>query len=154
VLRAIADRSSYEYRLVGRENLLVALPEDHKLTARSCLKWSDLHRQRYIDYEPLHGQYFHRLTAARMTLEGIAPEVVQSLAQIHSILALVRAGTGLAVVPESARMMAMRGLTYREFDDANPVMAELFVVWNRENYNPLVPIIAQIATSAGELRRG
>jgi DNA-binding transcriptional LysR family regulator len=89
-----------------------------------------------------------------MTLEGIAHEVVQSLAQIHSILALVRAGTGLAVVPESARMMAMRGLTYREFDDANPVMAELFVVWNRENYNPLVPIIAQIATSAGELRRG
>ena len=151
VLRVLEDKTANEHRLVGSEALIMALPQGHPLTGRKRLFWRDLHRQPFVHYEPRLGQYFHNLTAARLEREGIAPDVVHSLEQIHSIVALVRAGAGLAVVPESARMMEMRGVEYRAFDDPEPVMSELFVVWHPENSNPLVPAIAEIATAIRSL---
>jgi DNA-binding transcriptional LysR family regulator len=68
------------------------------------------------------------------------------------MLALVRARVGIVVVPDSGKMMGISGVTYREFEDPNPVVAKLYVVWHPENRNPLVPAIAEIATSCGTLR--
>ena len=126
---------------------MVALPSAHPLARKERLKWSDLHRQDFIMYESKEGQYFYSLVASRLILEEVYPNVVQQLVQIHTMLALVRARVGIAVVPGSAKMMGVSDVVYRDFDDPNPIVAKLYVVWHPQTQNPLVPTIADIAVS-------
>lgn len=153
LLRALSDLESYEHRVVARERLVVALPQAHPLASRASLKWSDLHQERFLGYEPMLGQYFHNLITTKMTAEGIKPNYVQDLSQIHSILALIHSGTGISVVPQSAEMLAIKGVVYRPIDDPSPVFSELYIVWHPENKNPLVPIIAELAYACSSANR-
>lgn len=149
--RAPIDMSEFEHRLIGRERLMLALPQDHPLAREAALSWHDLHGRDFLMYEPREGQYFHDLVAGRLAIEGIHPRFLQHLSQIHSILALVRAGVGLAVVPASAAKLNMFGVAYREFNDPQPATAELMVVWRADNRNPVVPAIAEEARACAEL---
>jgi DNA-binding transcriptional LysR family regulator len=67
---------------------------------------------------------------------GVAPITIQSLAQIHSMLALVRAGIGAALVPEAAMSLHFDDVQFRpvETDPVAPV--ELYAAWRSDNDNP------------------
>lgn len=149
--RGPVDTKIYNQRAVWRERLVVALPKGHPLASRRTIAWRDLNRQDLLMYESREGRYFHTLISSRMALEDIHPTVVQQLSQIHSILSLVRAGVGIAVVPASAMIMAFSDVEFREFGDRNVVTAELLVVWHAENRNPLVPTIADVALACGNV---
>jgi len=47
----------------------------------------------------------------------------------------VGAGQGIALVPESAKTMSFQNIVVRKID-AMPVIAELAMVWKRNNHNP------------------
>jgi len=149
--RAPIDLSNFEHRIVARERLMVAMPKGHPLSRQNTVAWRDLHRHDMLMYESREGQYFHNLVSSRLILDDIHPNFVQHLSQIHSILALVRAGVGIAVVPAGARLMEMSGVEFREFSDRQVLTAELLVVWHPETRNPLVPVIAEIAQQCGSL---
>jgi DNA-binding transcriptional LysR family regulator len=146
-LRAPIDLPGYEHRSILRERLVAAIPRDHAFASKPMITWQDFHRQDFLMYESQEGRHFHNLVANRLALEGAYPNFVQHLSQIHSILSLVRAGMGLAVVPASARMMEISDIEYKEFPEHQIQTSELLVVWHQENRNPLVPEIAEIACS-------
>ncbi|TPQ25181.1 LysR substrate-binding domain-containing protein, partial [Cupriavidus pinatubonensis] len=75
---------------------------------------------------------------------GRPPRVVQQMSQTHSVLALVRAGLGLALVPASARHLHFPGVVLRPIwrDD---VRAELRLVWRDANRNPACRVFADFA---------
>ena len=75
----------------------------------------------------------------------LAPKAVQHLAQIHTILSLVRSGLGLALVPESAASLRVAGVTLRPLVPRPRRPVELYLVWRRSNDNPLIPILAELA---------
>jgi DNA-binding transcriptional LysR family regulator len=83
----------------------------------------------------------------QFTRADILPRYVQHLSQIHSILAMVRAGLGLAIVPAAAAGLNFSGVQLRPLrlgvPDAAPV--ELFMVWRRDDENPLLPSLIEIA---------
>jgi DNA-binding transcriptional LysR family regulator len=90
LFRPPVDRTSYQSRMVAREDLVLALPRDHHLLARSSLSWRDVDRQDMLMYDPRDAHYFYDLLASRFVQEGIFPNYVQHLTQIHTILSLVR----------------------------------------------------------------
>jgi DNA-binding transcriptional LysR family regulator len=149
LLRILDNLTSYEHRTVANEPLMVALPMAHPLARKEKLKWTDLHRQDFIMYESKEGQYFYSLVASRLILDEVYPNIVQQLVQIHTMLALVRARVGIAVVPASATMMGVSDVVYRDFDDPHAIVAKLYVVWHPETQNPLVPTLAELAVSCG-----
>lgn len=61
---------------------------------------------------------------------------MQQVNQIHTALGLVGAGMGLAIVPESARVLAMRGVRLRPFRPEPKLRADLHLVWRRAHDNP------------------
>jgi DNA-binding transcriptional LysR family regulator len=68
----------------------------------------------------------------------VSARYVQHISQVHSILALVSAGIGIALVPETAKMLHFEGAVLRELAEP-PVFAQLFLVWLSDNDNPALP---------------
>ena len=58
-------------------------------------------------------RYFHDMLIWLFEAEGAAPVTIQSLSQIHSMLALVRAGIGAALVPEAAQSLHFDDVHFR-----------------------------------------
>jgi DNA-binding transcriptional LysR family regulator len=106
--------TGYGWRVVGGEALVVALPVEHALAARRRVPVSALAGQPLI-LPPRHagGGLYEQIT--RLLAEhGVAPRVVQGdVWLVQTIIGLVAAGVGLAVVPESAAVIRAGEVAYR-----------------------------------------
>ena len=78
---------------------------------------------------------------------AIPTNYVQKVSQIHSILALVSASQGIALVPESARALRFEGTVIRKVK-MRPVYAELFLAWTTDNENPALGPFCKLAQRA------
>jgi len=99
-----------------------------------------------VMYSPYESRYFHDLLVALFTQADILPRYVQHLGQIHSILAMVRAGLGAAIVPAAAASLRIADVKLRPLKLRSPTPVELFLVWRRDCENPLLPSLIEIAS--------
>jgi DNA-binding transcriptional LysR family regulator len=133
------------------EPLVAALPAGHPLAARETLTLRDFDGAPFIAYATHEARYFHDLVVTLFAEAGVQPAIVQQLAQIHSILALVRAGLGLALVPQAAERLRLDGVAYRPLALDHPRPVELVLAWRRAHDNPLIDrLIALLPGVAGE----
>lgn len=145
------DRTAFASRLLRRERVLVALPPGHPLAAPTedaapaarrapdgpPLEPELLADERLVLYSPTQARYFYDLVV------GLAPvrheNVVHTVSQVHSMLLLVQAGRGVALVPESALALGLEGVTYRVLRTRRPEPVELHLLWSRDATNPALP---------------
>ena len=128
---------------VAREKMMLAIPRHHPLAKGRLPALSDLSGEPFITFSPRDGHYFYRLIDELFASASIFPRYVQQVSQIHSILALVSAGLGVAMVPESARLLHFSGSVLRQVK-MPPVYADLHLVWKADNDNPALPIFTQM----------
>jgi len=148
ILRVQSANSGLESRPLTREPLLAALPAAHPLakrtakppTRRSALApvaASDLQDEPFIMYSPDGGKYFHDRIAGLLTAANVRVRHVQFIDQTHSIVALVRAGLGVAIVPASAREFGFPDVTFRPLWTPE-AWAQLDLAWSADQNNPAV----------------
>ncbi|MGW1950430.1 LysR substrate-binding domain-containing protein, partial [Streptomyces sp. NPDC001940] len=126
-----------ETRPAVREGLLAALPTGHPLAAREGdLRVEDFDGEEVLMYSPVEARYFHELLVSIFRAAQVTPVFTQYLSQVHSILAMVNAGWGIALVPEAAAQMRFDGITYKPVSLREPKPVELNLVWRRNNDNP------------------
>src|SRR5207253_985457 len=68
--------------------------------------------------------------------EGFSPRVVQEAGETSTLLSLVAAGMGIALVPMTSRMFTFQGIVFRPVRNAPPV--DLAVAWRAGDEAPLV----------------
>ena len=121
------------------EPLVAALPSGDPRIVRAVLTIEDFDQQPFIMYAAEGAKYFHDMLVNMFDAADVAPATVQHLSQIHSMLGLVRAGIGAAVVPEAATSLHLEDVAFRPLttNPANPV--ELYTVWRPDNDNPALP---------------
>jgi DNA-binding transcriptional LysR family regulator len=146
-MRPPLNRHGISGARVLREPLLLALPRDHPLAARQEVSLADLDRQPFITYSPVEGRYFHNLLAGLFQAADVAPVYVQYVIQTHSILALVNAGIGLAVVPESARSWHPEGVIFQSFPFDVKANAELYLAWRDDSENLAASVFRDLILS-------
>ncbi|WCS27000.1 LysR family transcriptional regulator [Methylobacterium sp. NMS14P] len=130
------------------EPLVVALPAGNPLALRDGLTPADLGREPLIGYAPNEARYFHDLVLGLVAEAEIRPPMVQQLTQIHSILALVRAALGIALVPAAAERLRFEGVVFRPLALPAPRPVELLLAWRRDADDPL---IAQLVSIVAEM---
>ena len=145
LLRPPIPRGNLGAFRVTAEPLIAALPSGHPLAQAPQLRLEDLAGEPFIMYEPYEARYFHDLLVELFSRASLVPNYVQHLAQIHSILAMVHSGVGVALVPEAALNLHFSGVVLRPVLMQWQRPAELFFVWRGDNDNPLLPVIAGIA---------
>ena len=103
LLRPPVTRGEFSTLKVASESLVAALPlGDDRLEAPS-LTLKDFHGQPTIMYAPEGARYFHDRLAGLFAAADVTPVHIQPLSQIHSMLALVRAGVRQFQVGSSVR---------------------------------------------------
>jgi DNA-binding transcriptional LysR family regulator len=128
---------------VAREALHLAIPSHHPLARRHTVRLSDLETEPIITFSPKDGFYFYALIDSLFRRHNLQPTYVQHVSQIHSILALVSAGMGVALVPETAEALHFENVRFKKLSGA-PVHADLYLIWRRSNDNPAVQAFANL----------
>ena len=137
LLRPHSATAEFELRCVSRESLVVALPETHRLATGRLPRLEDFDHAPFVTYSPVEARYFHDLVAGTFSRAGVHPDYTQHVSQIHSILALVRAGFGAALIPEAATSLRFEGVVIRPVHKIRPARpVELFMAWKDSNDNP------------------
>lgn len=136
--------AGFNYQLISQEPLLVVMANEHPLAAQARIAIADLDQQPFVMYSPDEGRYFHDCIAGLFAMAGVSPRYRYYLGQTHSILGLVRAGLGVAIVPAAARHLHPGQLQFRRLHDADPV-AQIYMASRLGNDNPAVAPFIRMA---------
>jgi DNA-binding transcriptional LysR family regulator len=121
------------YRPAHREPLLAALPARHPLAKRrGPVPMARLADQPFILFprELATGLYDHIVGLCRTA--GFSPRVEQEAVQMQTILSLVSADMGVALIPASLVHLGRTGVTYKPLRETSPV-TEIGIAWRRDD---------------------
>jgi len=135
-VRPPVTRSEFDTALMLTEPLIVALPAGDPLQAKATLAPADLADRPLIMYSRQGAGYFHDMVVRLFDEAGAAPQLVQHVTQIHSMLGLVRAGLAAAIVPQSASGLHPDDIQFRQLATTPERPVELHAAWRRDNANP------------------
>ena len=132
IVRPFAPRSFSDCGPLLREPFVLALPLAHPLAAQDAVPLSALQGQAFIEFCPSESRYLYEIVAGQLRAQGVAPETVQTLSHTHSILALVDANVGIALVPRSAMKLGYANVCFRPLAQVTGLDVELHLAWRRE----------------------
>lgn len=150
ILRPPIEQAQLQSFCFSIESLIAAIPASHSLSAKPKIKLRDLSGEPFISYLPYEAYYLFNLVGDLLANAGVTPNYVQQLTQVHSVMALVQAGMGVSIVPESARLLNFSNVVLRPIEDPQPKPVELFMAWRTDNLNPLIPQFAELAGQVGK----
>jgi DNA-binding transcriptional LysR family regulator len=150
------DSETLASRVIHREALCAAVPTGHRLTTLGrALRPGDFSNEPIISYNPVQSRYFHELSVRFLT--NAHPRIEQQVHQVLTVVLLVAAGRGSALVPAAARTLGVPGVTYLDLvqggseavaDAEVPGLpVETHAIWNRDYANPaLARVLALLDT--------
>ncbi|VFR18780.1 Transcriptional regulator, LysR family [plant metagenome] len=143
----IADED-FHTEPVDTEPLVLAVPEDHPLAARSEVDIAELAGLPLIGFARAHSEYFHSLVNQLFRENGVAPRVVME-SLLPTLLTPVKAGIGLAVVPASISELRSRGVAYLDLRARKLPRSTLYLTYARDCINPAVPALREALARVG-----
>lgn len=117
ILRPPVLHPSLETRLLMREPFVVALPGDHPLAQRTHLRIRHLRNEGFI-MVPSAAAPFLEVIRSFCLKAGFEPRVVQEAIEIPTVIGLVSASMGVALVPFSSQRMHTANVVYRTVSGA------------------------------------
>lgn len=137
------------YRPLVNDRLMVALP----VRARGRfpdgpLSLAAIADEPFILFPRKAGPSLYDLIVGSCRRAGFSPRIDQEAIQMQTIVSLVAAGMGVALVPASLRHLRRTGVEYRPLKDkTSPV--EIGLVWGATDESPSVRAFVALATECG-----
>ncbi|OZE95490.1 LysR family transcriptional regulator [Rhodococcoides fascians] len=135
VLRPPVAGTDIVVRTIAEESLVAALPIDHRLSVEPVLAITDLAQEDFVMYSDPDSAV-NDAVARCCRAAGFTPRRQHAAPGTSVLLALVAAGLGIALVPESARALPLGGVTFREIENSGTV--DLALAWNESPPSALV----------------
>lgn len=145
VLRPPAVGEGVEMVTVDVESLVLAVSADHRLAVEPVVSLTDLRSEPFIAYAS-RDSAVNDAVLRSCRAAGFVPHREHSAPGTAVLLALVAAGLGVAVVPESVQALPLDGVVFRDLVDGGTV--ELALAWLRDADNPLVDAVVEILKPA------
>ena len=133
--------------VILEEPMVVALPAGHPLAKAARIRASRLAAEPFVMFPRQAGMVFHDLIMEFCARAAFVPRVVQEASETHAVIGLVSAGLGIALVPESARVIGMRGVAFRPVTGEAPI-ARTALAWQAGSDSPLVRGFIETAREA------
>ncbi len=136
-------------RPVFREPLIAAVPASHSLAGRRRTALRSLAAEPFIQFPRELAPGLYDLAIAACQKAGFTPHLAQEAIQMQTILGLVAAGLGVAVVPQCMSKLQRPDVRYLALD-ARGFEVETVALWHSENRAPaLTALIAELPAAQG-----
>jgi DNA-binding transcriptional LysR family regulator len=123
-------------QVVAREPLVTALPARHALAVRKGpLPVARLQDQPFILFPRVSAPGLFDQIVGFCQSAGFSPRIDQEAVQSQTIVGLVSAGLGVAIVPESIATLRRPGVKYAHFRERSPEVKTL-MVWRKDDASP------------------
>jgi len=146
------DEPALQSACIVREPLVAALPERHPLARRTGkLALANLKDAPFILFpRPMApGLYDDVVSFCRAA--GFSPRVEQEAVQMQTIVSLVSAELGVALIPASMTNLRRTGVTYKALREQSPLI-EIHLAWRRGDDLPALRVFVDLALHAAGSR--
>lgn len=130
--------------VLASEELVVALPSDDPHAEHDRVQLDELSSAQFIMYTSEASSAMYRQTLEACFQAGFVPQVALSVGDTHTLISLVAAGMGLALIPKSACSFAVDGVSYRKLE-APQSRIDLLACWEGDlNGKPILANFTRI----------
>lgn len=136
--------AAVDTQVIDPDELHAALPDGSPFADAASVELSDLAQQPFILQSQI--SVLHSITLTACQKAGFMPRVAQEAAQLSAVLALVRSGLGVALVPSRAAGSVPQGVRLVRLASRVPVLTG--VALPRDNASPLALNFAAIASDS------
>lgn len=150
-VRAPASKE-FETIPVINDRLILVTPADSRLPEKATL--GDCAEEPFILISNERAPTFRRHAIALCAKFGFHPRAIQDTSEVTTSLALVRAGLGVTLIPQSFGTAHITGVRLHELDDPAASWA-VSAAWRRDDTNPVLKrFIELLRQEIGEPRAG
>jgi len=131
-------KAELDYLTVLSEPLVLAAPQGlEALQQRDKASLQDVADQPLIIFPRRLAPALHDAILACFHDAGLTPQIAQEAIQMQTIVGLVSAGMGIALVPQSVSNLKRPGVEYKSLTGKTPLV-ETGLAWRRDNPSPLL----------------
>lgn len=134
-LPALTD--ACESFVLARQRLIAVVPQNHRCSSMARIRLSDLVQDTLLRPEDPPGLSLGHTLRQTLADAGFNPLRSMVVNEMSSTVGLVAAGLGVALLPASARVLALPGVAFCELQDVKAV-SELVVVYRRHERSAAV----------------
>jgi DNA-binding transcriptional LysR family regulator len=140
LMRPHTINSELESILMVTESLMLAIQESDAHLWPEAPTLACVHGKPFVMYSPYEARPFYQMLSERFARAGVVPDIVEHIGQVHTMLALVGAGMGAALIAEGAARLKFEGIVLRKVA-TDPV--HLVATYRRDNDNPVLALLKQ-----------
>jgi DNA-binding transcriptional LysR family regulator len=137
ILRPPVHDDTLRVESLFKEPLIVAFPERHPLSSQAQVPMEALVNEHFILFPRQQGVGLYDQIISLCQSAGFSPQIMQEAIQMQTILGLVAAGPGIALVPASTQHLRSTGLVYRELQTST-VHVEMAMAWRKDATSPVL----------------
>lgn len=131
-------KSQLDYLPVLSEPLILAVPKGlNAVRGKQAVALKAVADLPLIIFPRRIAPAFHDAILACYRDAGLTPHIGQEAIQMQTIIGLVSAGMGIALVPQSVSNLKRPGVDYRALADKTPLV-ETGMAWRRDNTSPVL----------------
>lgn len=120
--------------MIMREDVMIALPGTHPLADRPTLALADLQDQPFVMFGLQQSRFADYLYQCCLQA-GFTPQIRQQVVEVQSLLSLVGANMGVALLPASMRVLALPNVVFRAIAPSPP-QVPLYAIYRQGDPSP------------------
>jgi len=117
-----------------RAPLVAAIAHDHPLTKKRALGISDLRSEPFIMYPRESGIGLYWQVLRLCATAGFRPQIAREVQELTTIVGLVDAGAGVAIVPADTQSIKLPGVAYMPLRDVGAI-STLYLAFRERDRN-------------------
>lgn len=147
ILRTPVSDSDLEHVVVRTERLVAALPETHRLAGSAVVELAELAEDDFVTYADDSGSSVLRTVLDACADAGFVPRRPHQVTATSTAIALVAAGLGVALLPETAGALRLPGVVFAPTSTDRHI--DLALAWPRSRPRPVVARLVDALHDAG-----
>src|SRR5579863_828003 len=148
--RSVSDDEALTFEWILEERLVMALPESHPLARHRRVELTKLSEDSFVLFPRAIGPGFYDLIVSQCRRAGFTPRVALEASSVQTIVGLVAAGMGVALVPASCQNFRRAGVVYKAIREPGPTV-KMAVAWRRGDRSPVLRAFLEVVR---EVARG
>lgn len=148
--RSVSDDEALTFEWILEERLVMALPKSHRLARQHRVELAKLAGDSFVLFPRAIGPGFYDLIVSQCRRAGFTPRVALEASSVQTIVGLVAAGMGVALVPASCQNFRRAGVIYKAIREPGPTV-KMAVAWRRDDRSPVLRAFLEVVR---EVARG